>query len=107
MNYSRLQYTVILARMSHWKWRETKQQPSRARSGHQISCCSVSLHFLCDILAMITVELDDGVFQPIISLLTQPLRGEKVPKLTCVQMLLCENEVWTATHPPYFRRPSP
>ena len=33
--------TVIVARMSHWKWIETKQQPSRARSGHQISCCLV------------------------------------------------------------------
>ena len=41
--------------MSHWKWRETKQHPSRARSGHQISCSFVSLHFLCDILAPITV----------------------------------------------------
>ena len=38
-------------RMSHRKWRETKQQPSRARSGHQISCWLVSLHFLCDILS--------------------------------------------------------
>ena len=47
--------TVIVARMSHWKWSETKQEPSRARSGHQISCCLVSLHFLCDILALITV----------------------------------------------------
>ena len=43
--------------MSHWKWRETKQHPSRARSGYQISCCLVSLHFLCDILAPITVDL--------------------------------------------------
>ena len=34
--------------MLHRKWRESKQQPSRARSGHQISCCLVSLHFLCD-----------------------------------------------------------
>ena len=50
-------YTVIGARMSHWKWRETKLQPNRARPGHQISCCFVSLHFLCDILAPITVEL--------------------------------------------------
>ena len=33
--------------MSHRKWRGTKEQPSRARSGHQISCCLVSLHFLC------------------------------------------------------------
>ena len=48
--------TVIGARMSHWKWRETKLQPSRARSGHQISCCLVSLHFLSDILAPITVQ---------------------------------------------------
>ena len=47
--------TVIVARMSHWKWRETKLQPSRARSGQQISCCLVSLHFLGDILATITV----------------------------------------------------
>ena len=37
--------------MSHRKWRETKQKPGRARSGHQLSCCLVpSLHFLCDIL---------------------------------------------------------
>ena len=37
--------------MSHRKWRETKQQPSRARSGHQMSGCLVALHFLCDIQA--------------------------------------------------------
>ena len=37
--------------MSHREWRETKRQPSRARSGHHISCCLVSLHFLCDILS--------------------------------------------------------
>ena len=41
--------------MSHRKWRETKQQPSRARSGHQMSGCLVALHFLCDILAAVTV----------------------------------------------------
>ena len=29
--------------MSQKKWRETKQQPSRARSGHQVSCCLTSL----------------------------------------------------------------
>ena len=51
--------TVIGARMSHWKWRETKLQPSRVRSGHQISCCLLSLHFLCDILAPITVLFCD------------------------------------------------
>ena len=42
--------TGRLGRMSHRKWRETKQQPSRARSGKNISCCLVSCHFLCDIL---------------------------------------------------------
>ena len=40
-------------RMSHRKWRETKQQPSRlsdrARSGNQLLSCLVSLHFLWDI----------------------------------------------------------
>ena len=49
--------TVIGARMSHWKWRETKQHPSRARSGHKISCSLVSLHFRCDILAPIPVHV--------------------------------------------------
>ena len=36
----------------HWKWRKTRQQPSRAQECHQISCCLVvSLLFLRDILA--------------------------------------------------------
>ena len=43
--------TAPVDRMSHRKRRETKQQPSRARSGNPISCCLVSLHFLCDILS--------------------------------------------------------
>ena len=38
-------------RMSHRKYRLTKQRPSRARAGYQISCCLLSLHFLCDILS--------------------------------------------------------
>ena len=41
-----------LERMLNRKWRETKQQPSRAWSGNQISGCLVSLHFLCDILSI-------------------------------------------------------
>ena len=48
--------TGIGARMSHRKWRETKQHPSRTSSGHQVSCFLFSLHFLCDILAPIPVE---------------------------------------------------
>ena len=39
------------SKMSHRKWRATKHHPSRATSGHQISCFLVSLHFLCDILS--------------------------------------------------------
>ena len=38
--------TEWLDRMSHWKWSETKQAPSWARSGHQLSCCLFFLHFL-------------------------------------------------------------
>ena len=30
-------------------------------SGHQISCCLFSLHFLCDILATITVVLSSSI----------------------------------------------
>ena len=41
--------TEWLDRMSHRKWRKTKQHPSRAAPSHQISCCLV--HFLCDILS--------------------------------------------------------
>ena len=53
--------TVIGARMLYWKWRETKLQPSRANSGHQISCCLVSLQFLCNILAPITVHTPSNI----------------------------------------------
>ena len=42
--------TVPVCRMPHRKWRETKEQPSRSKSGHQISCCWNSLHFLAVIL---------------------------------------------------------
>ena len=40
---------LLRGKMSHRKWSETKQQPSRAMSGHQLSCRLVCLHFLCDI----------------------------------------------------------
>ena len=43
--------TGRLDRMSHTKWRKTKKQSSKTRSGHQISCCLVSLLLLCDILS--------------------------------------------------------
>ena len=43
--------------MSHRIWRESRLQPSRARSGNLISCCLISLHFLCDILQTFTVMM--------------------------------------------------
>ena len=43
-------------RMSHRKWRKTKQQPSRARSGNHINCCLVSLHFQRDIQSTAPVQ---------------------------------------------------
>ena len=49
--------TVIGARMSHRKWREIKQHliwwPDLSLPG----CCLISLHFQCNILAPITVQL--------------------------------------------------
>ena len=50
-NFWFMQPTEWLDRMSHRKWRATKHHPSRVTSSHQISCCLVSLRFLCDILS--------------------------------------------------------
>ena len=36
--------------------KQTKQQPSRDRSGRQLSCCLVSLHFPCYILPSLPVS---------------------------------------------------
>ena len=54
--YCNLRYKGDSDRLSHRKWRETKQQPSIVISGHQISCCLFSLHFLDDILRSGTVH---------------------------------------------------
>ena len=94
--------------MSHWKWRETKLQPSRARSGHQISCCLVSLHFLCDILAPITV----GYFKTELNLPNQtylstpktmsecaPLAEQLLPRLQSARMKWkCAESEWNEVY---------
>ena len=49
LNHERALYSVSY-RISHLKWRETKQQPSLARLCYHVSCCLVSLPFLCNIL---------------------------------------------------------
>ena len=41
----------------HRKWKETKQQPSRETSGHQISCCFLSLQILWGILRTRPLDL--------------------------------------------------
>ena len=48
--------TVLDCSMLFRKWREIKLQPSRARSSYQLSCCLLSLSFLCDILQSRTVD---------------------------------------------------
>ena len=48
-----------------WNWRENKQHPSRVRSGHQVSCCLISLHFRCDILAPIPVHTESKYEGPL------------------------------------------
>ena len=44
-------YTGPPVRMSHRKWRETKQQLSWLPDLALLGCCLLSLHFLCDILS--------------------------------------------------------
>ena len=48
--------TVIGARMSHRKWRETEEQLTWWPDLALLGCSLVSLHFQCDILAPITVQ---------------------------------------------------
>ena len=55
LSKNRVYCTVNVSRMSHRKWRESKQQltswPDLALPG----CCLVCLHILCDILLTFTV----------------------------------------------------
>ena len=41
---------MLVCRMPHRKWRETKQHPSRANLCQQLSCSLLCLHFLWGIL---------------------------------------------------------
>ena len=44
-NFNDLSSTVLVCRMPHRIWRETKQQSSRVKSSHQLSCCLCSFPF--------------------------------------------------------------
>ena len=50
-----------ISRITHRIWKETNMQPSRVRSSNLISCCLLSLHFLCDILLTFTVLVDNEI----------------------------------------------
>ena len=49
-------YTVLVLRMTHRKWRETKQQPSMLPGPAVTGCCLVYFHFLWVILSTSTVQ---------------------------------------------------
>ena len=68
--------TVNVSRMSHRKWRESKQQltswPDLALPG----CCLVCLHILCDILLTFTVYIR---IHACIATLSSDLRPTRAP----------------------------
>ena len=47
--------TVLVLRMAHRIWKETKQQPNTAGPGNMLDCCLVSFLSLWDILSTSTV----------------------------------------------------
>ena len=50
--------TVLVLRMTHGIWKETKQEPSTAGTGNMLGSCLVSFHFLVAILSTSTVFLN-------------------------------------------------
>ena len=54
--HKRIESTVLVLRMVHRIWTETKQQPGTARPGNMLGCCFVSFHFLWTILSTSTVD---------------------------------------------------
>ena len=49
--------TVLVLRMAHRIWKETKQQPGTAGPGHMLGCCLLSFNFLWTILSTSIVEV--------------------------------------------------
>ena len=56
--------TVLVLRMAHRIWKETKQETGTAGPGNTLGCCLVSLHFLWTILSLSTVVLDRTFLAP-------------------------------------------
>ena len=51
------QYTVLVLRMAHRIWKETKQPPVTPGPGNMLGCCLNSFHFLWAILSTSTVDI--------------------------------------------------
>ena len=49
--------TVLVLRMAHMIWKETKQEPGTAGPDNMLGCCLVYFHFLWNILSMSTVHV--------------------------------------------------
>ena len=48
--------TVLVLRMAHRIWKETKQERGTVGPGNMLGCCLISLHFLWAILSTSTVQ---------------------------------------------------
>ena len=48
--------TVLVLRMAHRIWKETKEHPGTAETGNMLGCCLNYSHFLWAILSTSTVE---------------------------------------------------
>ena len=60
----RVGYTVLVLRMAHRIWKETKQEPGTAWPGNRLGCCLVSFHFLWAILSTSTLVFDRTFLAP-------------------------------------------
>ena len=48
---------MLVLRMAHRIWKETKQLPGTAGPGNMLGCCLISVHFLWAILSTSTVDI--------------------------------------------------
>ena len=55
--------TVLVIRMAHRIWKETKQHPATAEPGNMLGSCLVSFHFLWTILSTSTVQAKSTVYK--------------------------------------------
>ena len=46
IHYGTYGTTVLVLRMAHRIWRETKHEPGTAGPGNMLGCCLISFHFL-------------------------------------------------------------